>query len=441
MDPRNIGREEFGKDAWAYHRETFGHQSTFGYKDVCDRWKAEKFDADATVKLFKKWGARYVAIMGNHHDNYDLFNSSVHGWNTTRVGPKRDIVGEFAAAARKQNLKWAVSIHAYRAKNWFAPAFGSDMDGPLKGVPYDGNLTTSNGKGNWWDGLDPQQLYAHNYDAFESELTQRHLDLVANYHPDMIYFDDGQIPAPILPACERLYQDSFQKHRSIQTIVSVKGVQTGTIRDYEKGVAEGIPEDYWQTDTTFDGDWFLKQNDDGSSRLIHNARSLKELLADIISRRGTLLLNIAVRADGSIPEDQFREMEELGDWIKGNREAIYGTQPWVVHGEGGVIVAGHFNERGISSDPWDYRVQRFTCNKKKNILYVYLFGNPATKKIVISALSSRKKYFEGQVRKVILLGTNNTVSWRMDTAGLHVNIPEKLAYKDCNVLKIQTTGL
>ncbi len=441
MEPKALGRETWGKDAWNYHRETYGHQSKVGYKDVCNLWKAEKFDPDATMKRFKKWGAHYVATMANHHDNFDLFASSVHGWNATKVGPKRDMVGLFAAAARRQNLKWAASVHVARAKQFFQPAFGSDSEGPKKGVPYDGNLTKADGKGTWWEGLDPQQLYATKYDAFEKELAQRHLELVTKYRPDLLYFDDGQVPPSMREACARLYDDSLKQHGSIQTIVTVKRPQTGTIRDYEKGVSAGIQEEYWQTDTTIAEDWFLKPNPDGSSLMRHNARSLKELLVDIVSKRGVLLLNLAVNADGTIPQDQVTEMDQFGPWLEGNGEAIYSTRPWKIHGEGGTTEGGHFNERGISSKPWDQSILRFTCNKANTVLYVHVFGDPAGKDIAVSSLAAEKKLFAGKVAKVSVIGSNTKVDWSLQADGLHVKMPGKLAFKDCNVLKVQATGL
>jgi alpha-L-fucosidase len=437
MEPKDLQREKWGLAAWSYHRATFGHQSVAGYKEVCNAWKAEKFDADATITRFKKWGARYVAIMGNHHDNFDLFASSVHGWNATKVGPKRDMVGDFAAAARRQNLKWAVSVHVFRTRKWLAPAFGSDSEGPKKGIPYDGNLTKKDGKGTWWEGLDPQQLYALNYAPFETELAQRHLELTSNYKPDLLYFDDRHIPGPISKACAKLYADSLENNGSIQAVVTVKGPQKGTVLDYEKGVAEGIRNEYWQTDTTIADDWFLKPNPDGGSKMLHNARSLKELLVDIVSKRGVLLLNIAVRKDGTIPRDQIAEMDVLGAWLEGNGEAIYDSRPWKIHGEGGETSGGHFNERGIASKPWDHHVLRFTCNKANTVLYVHVFGDPAGKDIVVASLAKEKKLFGGKVDKVSVLGSAATVDWALRSDGLHVKMPGKLPFNDCTVLKVE----
>ena len=433
--------DSWGKDAWSYHRETYGPQSTFGYKDLCNSWKAEKFDADATIKQFKNWGARYVATMANHHDNFDLFASSVHGWNTTRVGPKRDLVGEFAAAARRHDLKWAASVHCNRSPGWFTPAFGSDSDGPLKGVPYDGNLTKADGKGLWWEGLDPQQLYASKYPKFNQEFGQRILELVTNYRPDELYFDDGQIPGPTKPACAALYADSLKQSGSIQTLITVKSPESGTVLDFEKGVSGGIQKDYWQTDTTLADDWFLKPNPDGSSNLRHNARSLKELLVDIVSKRGVLLLNVAIRADGTIPADQMVIMDELGLWLKGNGEAIYNTRPWKTYGEGGEAAGGAFTERGISSKPWDSSVLRFTVNKRNTILYVHVFGNPAGMDLIVKSMAADKNLFTGKIKKISVVGSHARVNWSMQSDGLHIRVPGHLAYKDCNVLKIETTGL
>ncbi|MDR1380478.1 MAG: alpha-L-fucosidase [Tannerella sp.] len=439
MPPELLGQgEAWGQTAWPYHRLTYGHQSEFGYKDLCNLWKAEKFNAEETVRQFKKWGARYVAIMANHHDNFDLFNSSVHKWNTVNVGPKRDLLGEFAEAARNSQLKWVATAHTYRAKGWFSFAFGSDVSGLRKGVPYDGNLTLEDGKGKWWEGLDPQQLYAHKYDAFESELRQRHLDLVNNYRPDMLYFDDNQIPPPMRDACIKLYENSLKQNGSIQSIVTVKEAQRGTILDFEMGIAEGMPAEYWQTDTSFNKDWFLKTEE--NTELHHNARSLKELLVDIASKRGSLLLNVAVYPDGSVPDDQHAVLEEFGEWLAANGEAIYATEPWKVYGEGGISAGGKFKERRVSSEPWDHFVHRFTCNKDRKTLYIHVFGDPAGREVNIGSLA-KKGLFKGRVQNISLIGGSDSVKWSMQPDGLKIQMPERLAYTTCNILKVNTTGL
>ena len=441
LEPKELGEETWGQEAWNYHREVYGHQSEFGYKDVCNLWKAENFNADSAIAQFKKWGARYVATIANHCDNFDLFASSVHGWNTTNVGPRRDIVGEFAVAARKHNLKWVATVHTAWAPAYLGSAFGTDSEGPWQGIPYDGYLTREDGIGTWWEGLDPQQLYASQYEAFEEELAQRHLELVINYQPDLLFLDAYQIPEPMKKACATLFANSLKQHDTIQTIVTVREPQIGTVQEYEKGVTEGLQQKYWQTDTTIADDWFFKPKPDGTSNMRHNARSLKELLVDIVSKRGVLLLNLAVRADGIIPQDQAKEMDEFGSWLKGNGEAIYGTRPWKIYGEGGDEVAGEFKERGITSTPWDHNVLRFTRDKSNTALYVHVFGAPADNEIVVRSLAPEEGLFNGEILQVSVIGNDSWIVWSLQEDGLHVDMPSELAFKGCNVIKVATTGL
>ena len=436
-----VHNDSWGRGAWEYHRATYGHQSQFGFKDICHLWKAEKFDTDATVLRMKNWGAHFVTTMGNHHDNFDLFRSSVHEWNSTRVGPMRDLVGEFAQAARKYQLPWGVSIHAARTVGWYKPAFGADKEGSLKGVPYDGNLTKADGKGKWWEGLDPQQLYASKYKPFNKELTQRHVELVKNYRPDLIYFDDRPIQAPMLPACVALYDQSRAPDGTIQAVVTIKEPQLGAIHDIEKGGAAELMPDWWQTDTTLGSDWFFKPSDDGKTRLRHDARSLKELLVDIVSKRGVLMLNISIRPDGTIPDEQASILDEVGVWLSVVGEGIYATRPWKIYGEGGATAGGRGNERTLKSKPWDEQVVRFTQDKTGKVLYTHVFGNLAGNRLTIGALGKSRNLFSGTISSVTLLGNPTPLVFTLENDGLHVKLPASLPFSTANVIRISTSGL
>ncbi len=156
---KDFSKETWGRYAYKHHIKHYGHPSEIGYKDVCNMWKAEKLDADGLVKYFKSVGAKYVVTMGNHHDHFDCWDSKYHPWNSVNVGPKKDIIGEFEKAAKKYNLPLGVSCHDDRHLDWFKSAFGADKDGPYAGVPYDGHMTKEDGKGKWWEGLDPADLY------------------------------------------------------------------------------------------------------------------------------------------------------------------------------------------------------------------------------------------------------------------------------------------
>jgi alpha-L-fucosidase len=218
----------------------------------------------------------------------------------------------------------------------------------------------------------------------------------------------------------------------------VKDKQQGTILDFEMGIADGMPEEYWQTDTSLHQDWFLKTEE--NAKLLHDVRTLKELFIDIISKRGSLLLNVAINHDGSIPDDQFAILEEFGAWLSANSEAIYATEPWKIYGEGGVAEGGKFKERRVNTEPWDSSVHRFTCNKDKKTLYIHIFGNPAGKEITISSLAD-KKLFKSKVKKVSLIGCSDDIKWSMKPEGLSVQMPGQIAFTTCNILKVSTGGL
>lgn len=152
-----------GSAQYNFHCQHYGHPSKFGFKDVINEWKAEKWDPEQLVALYKKAGAKYFMALANHHDNFDLYDSKYQSWNATRIGPKKDLIAGWARAAKKEGLPFGVSIHAAHAWSWYETSQRSDKNGPLAGVPYDGKLTAADGKGKWWDGFDPQELYAQNH--------------------------------------------------------------------------------------------------------------------------------------------------------------------------------------------------------------------------------------------------------------------------------------
>ena len=111
------------------------------------------------MALYKAAGAKYFVALANHHDNFDCFDSKYHEWNSVRVGPHKDIVGTWEKVARAAGLRFGVTNHSAHAWHWFQVAYGYDPEGPLAGIRYDAFLTKADGKGKWWEGLDPQELY------------------------------------------------------------------------------------------------------------------------------------------------------------------------------------------------------------------------------------------------------------------------------------------
>ena len=207
-----------GTQTYENHLKNYGHPSEVGYKEVLRDWNPKKFNPQALVDIYKDAGARFLIIQGVHHDQFDMWNSKYQPWNSTRLGPKRDLIGEWEKAARKAGIRFGLTFHHEYSWWWWQTAFQSDTKGDKKGVPYDGNLTLADGKGKWWEGLDPKYLYGINLREYETvaeaansrwsppqagifsghlEYAEwyakwwalRMMDAVDKYNPDFIYTD------------------------------------------------------------------------------------------------------------------------------------------------------------------------------------------------------------------------------------------------------------
>ncbi|HEY6901877.1 MAG TPA: alpha-L-fucosidase, partial [Puia sp.] len=332
------GMYQEGSDQYNYHCKKYGHPSVFGFKDVINEWKAEKWDPDALVDLYKKAGARYFMALANHHDNLDLYKSRHQSWNSTAVGPRKDIIGGWARAAKKAGLPFGASVHASHAWSWYETSQRADKNGPLAGVPYDGKLTAADGKltaangtGKWWNGFDPQELYSQNHPLSENsennnaihrqwnwgngvcppskayceKFYNRVIDLIDQYDPDMLYFDDTALPLwPVSDAGLRiaahLYNRSIKKHGSLQAAIFGKILDEQQRRcmiwDIERGQSNQIELLPWQTDTCI-GQWHYDRRVYDNNRY-KTAATVIHTLVDIVSKNGNLLLNVPLRGDG-----------------------------------------------------------------------------------------------------------------------------------------------
>ena len=159
-----------GSPQYKFHLEQFGHPSEYGYKDICHNWVIDRWNPEALMDLYVEMGARYFMAMGCHHDNFDCFDSKYQPWNAVHVGPKTDIVGTWEKTARKHGMRFGIGFHDTPARTWgqFMPVrYASDKTGPMKGVPYDALQTVLDGKGKWWEGMDPVNLYGPVHTALD----------------------------------------------------------------------------------------------------------------------------------------------------------------------------------------------------------------------------------------------------------------------------------
>lgn len=470
-------RNMYSQGHWQYddHLRHYGHPSTNGFKDVIHVWKAEHFDPEKLVKFYKENGAKYFMALANHHDNLDLYNSKYQSWNSVAVGPKKDLIGGWARAARKNGLRFGVSVHASRAWSWYEVAQGADKDGPLAGVPYDGKLTKADGKGLWWEGLDPQELYAQNHvpspnfekldslfsrwtwengcsqpdAAYMEKFFKRTQQLWDDYQPDQIYFDDTVLPfvgvtdEVGLNLVAHCYNTRIDKKGRTEAVVNGKilnEMQRRTlVYDIERGKAHDILPQPWQTDTCI-GSWHY---DRGiyDRHAYKSAASVIRMLADIVSKNGNLMLSVPLQRNGQPDADEIKIVSEIGDWLTVNGEAIYATRPWKIYGEGPSTQSsekGHFDgQADVSKTPLTAEDIRFTQSKNGKTLYAIVLATPKDGKVTVKSLASKSVNWPGKIGSVRLVG-GGKLKFTRDEAGLHVQLPSQFDGKIALALKVRS---
>ncbi len=449
-----------GDPAYDYHVRTYGHPSKFGFMQIDHLWSADGWEPEKLMDLYVRAGAKYFMSLANHHDNFDCYDSKYHAWNSVNVGPKKDIVGTWAKIARERGLRFGVSNHSAHAWHWFQVAYGYDGEGPLAGVRYDAyTLTKSGGKDQWWEGLDPQELYTGRnivipdgirgikavqrwHEQQDRPWTEeppprnpdftrtwflRCRDLVDKYQPDLVYFDDiGSLPLGQagLDIAAHYYNSNIALHHgNLEGIITVKGLdavrRTATVPDYERGVANGIQTLPWQTDTCI-GDWHYSRWIAENNRY-KTVPQVVHLLTDIVSKNGNLMLNIPVRGNGAIDEHEVAFLKGLADWMDVNGEAIFATRPWKVYGEGPTREqAGMFSENHHGHyTPED---MRFTA--KAGALYAIVLAWP-TSGLNIKSLGTTTGLWDKPVASVSLLGSDETIQWSRTDRALVISQPKK----------------
>ncbi|WP_296611121.1 alpha-L-fucosidase [Sphingomonas sp.] len=426
-----------GHPHYDYHVKTYGHPSEFGYKDIIPLWKAERFDPEALMTKYAAAGAKYFVSMGVHHDNFDLWNSRHHRWNAAAMGPKRDIVGAWKAAAKRHGLRFGVSEHLGASYCWWYPNHLYDQFWPRLGVNY--------------DGADPRyaDLYHDNRDQpylnklgtwyttnpkFQRHWFDRIRDLVDSYQPDLLY-SDGGIPFGEVgrTLVAHLYNSSVARSGELEAVYAHKNLGSGEflpkagVQDVERGVLEGINPLPWQTDTS-NGDWFYSEND-----RFKTAPEVIGMLADIVSKNGNLLLNVVQHADGSLPPQSEELLAGLAAWMKVNAEAIHGTRPWRAYGEGPTRPkAGAFAESGT------YTAEDIRFTTKGDELFAIFLGGFAGASAIRSLGGNALP--DARIERVDLLG-GPRLQFRREAGALQLTLPRQSSGAPIPVVRIRGRGL
>ena len=454
---------QFGSADYQFHLKKFGHPSKAGFKEVIRSWKADQWQPEYLIGLYKKAGAKFFTAMANHHDNFDNFDSTYQPWNSVNMGPGKSIVGGWEKAARAAGLRFAISSHGDRAWSWYQDAQLADPSGLLAGVRYDGLLTKKQGNGLWWDGFDPQDLYAQyhvvgNYNwpqqgdppidkAFCEKFFKRTVDLIDKHNPDLLYFDDTIMP--IYPTSDigpriaaYLYNHSMMHNggtlEAVMTGKQLKGPdavwRNALLLDLERGVTGGGETTPWQTDTCI-GNWHY-QRSLFENHQYKSAKSVVQMLIDIVSKNGNLMLNIPVRGNGTIDDDEVKVLQALAEWIGPHGEAIYETRPFVVYGEGPTTtMTAPASRFGGITDVRQYTAQDIRYTIKRGTVYAFVMSWPDDGRVVLKSLATGSTAFPRAIGKVELLGSG-PVRFSRDGGGLTVTLPVEKPNDIAYALKI-----
>ncbi len=401
-----------GSADYKYQIAHYGHPSQFGYKDIIPLWKAQKWDPDKLMALYKKAGAKYFVSMGSHHDDFFLWNSKIHKWNAVNYGPHKDVVGIWQAAAKKEGLKFGVSEHLGASFTWFQPSHGADTTGPYKGIPYDGANPMYQDLYHAKADPDDKGWLSTNKE-WQREWFFSIKELIDNYHPDLLY-SDSQFPFGEygLNMLSHFYNDNIQENGgNLEAVYTCKEPSDGTwVQDLERGVQDSISPLPWQTDTSI-GDWFYR-----TGQKYKSATEVIQMLVDIVSKNGNLLINIVQTPEGDLEPDVLKIVNEIAMWTSKNGEGIYGSRPWKVYGQKppaeSVIKSGNFNE-----DELKYTAQDIRFTTKGDTLFAFCLGAPTTD-IKINSLGKNSKISEKKIASVTLLGSNAKLNWKQEKDAL-----------------------
>ena len=421
-----------GSDEYKHHVAAYGTQDKFGYKDFIPLFKAEKYDPAAWARLFKESGAKYVVPVFEHHDGFAMYDNGLSDWTAVKMGPHRDLWGDLAKAVRAEGLHLGASSH--RVEHDFFLGVGRTIPSDVNDPKYAAFYGPAH---RWVENINNTPLsddFTFVSQAWTDDWLARSAEIVEKYHPDIMYFDwwigQPSVRENLTRFASFYYNQSLKRGDAVG-VINYKDYamqeQSGVL-DIERGQLSGIRPLYWQTDTSISNkSWGYIENDTFKSPefIIHQ-------LIDIVSKNGNLLLNIGPRSDGTIPEAVQKVLLEVGEWLKVNGEAIYGTRPWKIFGEGPTkVTEGSFHD----TDTHPYTAEDFRFTKKGEVLYAIELGDPASGEAVIHSLNAALG--QARVASVAQLGSDTKLAFEQRDDGLHIHLPEHVSGKYAYTYRIQ----
>ncbi len=435
--PHNMYRP--GDPAYQDFAKRFGGTNAKGYKDFIPSFRAERWDPNDWVSLFKRAGAKYVVPIAEHHDGFAMYDSELSDWTAMKMGPHRDVLGELATAIHAQGLHFGLSSHRAEHNYYYdeGRSIRSDVNDPKYASLY--------GPAHQWlvdATFNPVDEWTYVSDAWVRDWLARSIELVEKYRPELVYFDGGNGQPSYRGAMTEFtaFYDNFAVRNRIDGTITLKDYAmdwTSGVRDFERSLRPEIDPRPWQTDTAISNlSWGYMEHDQ-----LKTPEFLIHQLVDIVSKNGNLLLSIGPRADGTIPDDVRATLLDMGAWLDRNGEAIYGTTPWSTWGEGPTEV-----KTGFATDqemkPYTARDLRFT--RKGNNVYVISMACPADGTAAVHALgfasAAKGKTSGTRIMGVDLLGSTQRVDWLQTTDALNIKLPADAACRYGFALRVRLSA-
>lgn len=428
--PRKMYLQE--NEEFAFHRDNYGPQTEFGYKDFVPMFKAEKFDADAWLKVVKDAGAKYIVPVAEHHDGFSMYDNSYTRWDAVEMGPKRDVIQELKDASEKAGIHFGLSSH--RAENWWFFEGGRQFPSDVQDDAYRDLYGPAVSRETSEAGDTPPSQ------AFMDDWLLRTVEIVDKYEPDLIWFDWWMASVPFHEHVKQFTSYYYNKGVNWEQMPALNYKDLGDFRsfapgsavlDIERGQMSDIYEYFWQTDTSVSKtSWGYVTN-----HSYRDANSLVDDLIDIVSKNGSMLLNIGPKPDGTIPQAEIDLLSEIGSWLSLNGEAIYATRPWIKFGEGSTKVIDGKNSNDAEKHRKDFNSSDVRFTQNGDVLYATLMAWPGdSQQVTIRSINAQA--FPDKITKVGLLGHSEEIVFEQTETGLVVTLPDSSPSPYAQVLKI-----
>lgn len=405
---------------YKHHVAKYGPVAEHGYKQIIEEFDPSAFDAKEWAELFKISGAKFAGPVAMHHDNFAMWDAKSTRWNSMNYGGY-DPSAELKKEIESRGMKFMGSFHHAFTWQYFA---GSHKHGGIDPEDYD--LYTN-----------PHDLDSETPDKdFNDAWWAKLKEFIDVYEPDVLWFDwwlenlDEELRQKFLAY---YYNKGLKWGKEV--VVCYKETtfpEETAIKDFERGRPNQPKEQVWLTDTS-PGAWFYRPN-----AKFTTSNELVDILVDIVSKNGLMLLNVPPNPDASIPQEMKDLLKDMGEWLAINGEAIYGTRPWTVFGEGPTRLpeGGHKVEKHkIAYKNTDIR---FTKKSDKEF-YAIVMDTPS-EEIIIKTLSTDIGVLNSKIESVELLGSEEKLQWTRDARGLVIKAPKKLSSKFAHSFKIKMEG-